>query len=131
MPLVSIALLKGKSPEYIRALSAGVHQALIDAFDIPPGDQFQLIRQCEPGELIYDPDYLGIHRTDDVVFIHITAGKWRNTKVKRRLYKRLVELLAQSPGLRPEDVQVIISPNDPDDWSFGNGLAPYVDEPKE
>jgi hypothetical protein len=28
--------------------------------------------------------------------------------------------------LRPEDVQVILSPNTREDWSFGNGLASYV-----
>jgi hypothetical protein len=39
---------------------------------------------------------------------------------------RISELLVASPGLRPEDVQVILSPNDKDDWSFGNGLASYV-----
>jgi hypothetical protein len=32
--------------------------------------------------------------------------------------------------LRPEDVQVNLTPNQREDWSFGNGLASYVKEPQ-
>jgi hypothetical protein len=42
--------------------------------------------------------------------------------------RRLAELLVEDPGLRPEDVQVILSPNGRDEWSFGMGLASYVKE---
>jgi phenylpyruvate tautomerase PptA (4-oxalocrotonate tautomerase family) len=126
MPLVHISLLKGKSKEHIRAISDGVHQALIDAYNVPPDDHFQVIQQHEPGELVYDADYLGIHRTDDVVFIHIVAGNWRDTAAKKALYKMIADRLAGNPGLRRQDVQVILSSNARDEWSFGNGLASYV-----
>jgi phenylpyruvate tautomerase PptA (4-oxalocrotonate tautomerase family) len=126
MPLVNISLLKGKSPEYLRAVSNGVHKVLVETYNVPAADRFQLIHQYERHEFIYDSDYVGIHRTDDVVFIHIIAGNWRDTRTKQALYRRLAELLAEDPGLRPEDVQVIISANGRDEWSFGNGLASYV-----
>lgn len=126
MPLVRISLIKGKSREHIRAISEGVHQALIEAFNVPPGDRFQLIHQYEPDDFIYDPSYLGITRTDDVVFIHIVAGNWRDTPAKKALYKAIADRLAKDPGLRREDVQIILSPNARDEWSFGNGLASYV-----
>jgi phenylpyruvate tautomerase PptA (4-oxalocrotonate tautomerase family) len=129
MPLVSISLLKGKSKEHVRAIADGVHQGLIDAYGIPPADRFQVIHQLESDEFIYDPDYLGIHRTDDVVFIHIVAGNWRDTATKKALYKAIADRLAESPGLRREDVQVILSPNARDEWSFGNGVASYVKDP--
>ena len=73
MPLVRISLLKGKSREHIRAISDGIHQALVDTFEIPPDDRFHLVHQHEPEEFIYDRAYMGIQRTDDVVFIHIVA----------------------------------------------------------
>ena len=126
MPLVHISLLKGKSREHIRAIAEGVHQALIEAYRIPPGDRFQLIHQHEPEDLVYDADYLGIHRTDDVVFIHIVAGNWRDTAAKKALYKGIADRLVESPGLRREDVQVILSSNERDEWSFGNGVASYI-----
>ena len=130
MPLVRISLLKGKSKDHIRTIADSVHQALTETYEVPIDDRFQLIHQHEPEEFIYDANYLDIQRSKDVVFINILASNWRNTATKRRLYKRLAELLSANAGLRPEDVQVSISPNDRDDWSFGNGLASYVKEPQ-
>jgi phenylpyruvate tautomerase PptA (4-oxalocrotonate tautomerase family) len=126
MPLVHISLLKGKSREHIRAIADGVHEALREAYKIPPDDRFQLIHQFEPEDLIYDANYLGIQRTNDIVFVHIVAGKWRDTATKKAFYQRVVDLLAEKPGVRPEDVQIILSLNDRDDWSFGKGVASYV-----
>ena len=126
MPLVHISLLKGKSREHIRAIGAGVHEALREAYKIPPDDHFQLIHQHDREDFIYDPDYLGIHRTEDVVFIHIIAGNWRDTAAKQALYQGIADRLHHNPGLRREDVQVIISSNERDEWSFGNGRASYV-----
>ncbi len=131
MPLVHISLLQGKSSAYRRAIADGVHHALVDTFGVPPDDRFQLIHQQAPDELIYDADYLGIHRTDDVVFVNITASSWRDTAQKAALYRTITDALVADPGLRPEDVVIVLSPNAPADWSFGNGLASYVkpDEP--
>ena len=95
MPLVRISILKGKSPDYIRAISDSVHQSLVEAYNVPAGDRFQLIHQHDRDEFVYDADYLGVHRTDDVVFIHVTAGKWRDAATKKALFKRLAERLAE------------------------------------
>jgi phenylpyruvate tautomerase PptA (4-oxalocrotonate tautomerase family) len=128
MPLVNISLVKGKARDYIRSIADGVHRALHEAYNAPVDDRFQLIHQYEAEDLIYDANYLGIHRSSDIVFVHIVAGKWRDTATKKAFYKRVIELLAEKPGIRPEDVQIILSPNDRDDWSFGNGLASYIKE---
>jgi len=131
MPLVRIDLIKGKSPDHIRAIADGVHQALVETFSVPADDRFQVVTQHEPGSLIYDPNYMGIRRTDDVVFIQILAGHWRDTATKQKLYRRVVELLTERPGLRPEDVLIALTPNDRPDWSFGNGVAQYVKDAAE
>ncbi|MEJ0003928.1 MAG: tautomerase family protein [Pararobbsia sp.] len=126
MPLVRISLLKGKSPAYTRAVSDGVHQALVDTYQVPLDDRFQLIDQHDREAFVYDPDYLGIHRTDDLVFIHVTASRTRDTAAKQALYKAIVERLRADPGLRSEDILVTLASNEREDWSFGNGLASYV-----
>ncbi|MFT4435453.1 tautomerase family protein [Caballeronia sp. 15715] len=130
MPLVRISVLKGKSRAQLRAIADGIHQALVDTYNVPVKDRFQLIEQREPGEIIYDKDYLGIERTDDLVFVHVIAGRWRDTAAKQALYAGIVQRLSADPGMRPEDVQVIISSNDKDDWSFGNGVASYIPDTK-
>lgn len=126
MPLIHICLRKGKSKEHVRAIADGVHQALVETYNVPSADRFQLIHQHEPDEIIYDPDYLGVHRTDDIVFIHIFAGNWRDTARKQALYQAIADHLAADPGLRREDVQVVISSNERDEWSLGNGVASYI-----
>jgi len=123
MPFARISLLKGKSPDYLRALSDSVYQAMVDNFDVPADDRFQVIHQHEPGELVFDRHYMGGPRSDDYVLICITAGKPRSTPVKQAFYKRLVTLLEQAPGIRPQDVMVIITTTQSEDWSFSGGDA--------
>lgn len=84
MPLVRISLLKGKSREHVRAIADSVHQGLIDAYKIPPDDRFQLIDQHDPEDFIFDAGYLGIHRSSDVVFIHLVAGNCATRRRSRR-----------------------------------------------
>jgi len=91
-------------------------------------DRFQLVQQHERTDFHYDPDFLGVHRTDEVVFIHIVASRTRDTATKQVFYRAVVDNLSADPGLRPEDVFIVISPNDREDWSFGNGLASYVSD---
>lgn len=126
MPLVRISLVRGKSPAHIRAISDGIQRGLVEAFQAPEDDRFQIVDQRERGDFIYDPDYLGIHRTDDLVVIHIVASNWRDLPKKKALYKAITDDLVKDPGLRPEDVLVVLSPNGKEDWCFGNGIATYV-----
>lgn len=126
MPLVRIDLREGKSPTYRRALGEGVHRAMVETVNVPAADRFQVITEHSANDLIYDPNYLDIARTDDVVFIQITLNAGRTTELKRALYARIVELLAQDPGVRPEDVLVSLVEVARENWSFGGGVAQYA-----
>jgi phenylpyruvate tautomerase PptA (4-oxalocrotonate tautomerase family) len=66
MPLVRISLKKGKPAAYREAIADGVYQALRETFNVPEGDRFVTISEHEDGTFIYDPNYLGIRRTDDL-----------------------------------------------------------------
>jgi len=127
MPLVRISLRQGTSPDYRKAIAEGVHRALIDAIAIPPGDRFQVIDEYPAAGLIYDPSYLGVDRSDRVVFVQITMSTGRKPQQKRALFKRMAELLAQSPGLRPQDLLINLVEVAWENWSFGNGEAHYMD----
>ena len=127
MPLVRISLRQGTSVEYRKALSDGVHRAMIEAIAIPPDDRFQVITEYLPEELIYDPQFLGVHRSDHVVFVQITMSFGRKPQQKRRLFKRMAEILAQAPGLPPQDLFINLVETSWENWSFGNGEAQYMD----
>lgn len=123
MPMARISLLKGKPQSYVKALSDGVHRAMVEAFDVPPDDRFQVIHQHEREELVFDRSYMGGPRSDNFVMICITAGKPRSTAMKEAFYRRVTEVLAEWPGIRPEDVMVIINMTSFDGWSFSGGVV--------
>jgi len=127
MPLVRIDLLKGTSPQYRKAIADGVHQAMIDTLAIPPDDRFQVISEHPSEGLVYDPQYLDVQRSAKIVFIQITLSFGRKPQQKRKLFKRIAELLAASPGLRPEDVLINLVEVSWENWSFGKGEAQYMD----
>jgi len=74
----------------------------------------------------YSRSYLNIDRTDNLVIIQITVTNSRNRDQKQALFARIVELLAEQPGARPQDVFINLLEVDKENWSFGNGFAQYV-----
>jgi 4-oxalocrotonate tautomerase len=126
MPLVRISLREGKTDEYKKALADGVHRALVEALDAPVQDRFQVITEHPASDLIYDPTYLGIQRTDDIVMVQITLSTGRKLAQKRKLFQRMAEILAENPGLRPQDLMVSLVEVAWENWSFGNGEAQYT-----
>jgi 4-oxalocrotonate tautomerase len=127
MPFVRISLRQGTSPEYRRALADGIHRAMVEAIAIPPDDRFQVITEHPAESLIYDSQYLGVKRSDRIVFVQITLSFGRKPQQKRKLYKRMAEILAGSPGLAPQDLLVNLVETSWENWSFGNGDAQYMD----
>ena len=126
MPLVRIALRKGKSPEYRRAISNSIHRAMMETIKIPEQDRFQIVTEHDDSGLLYDPSYLGISRSDDVVLIQITLSAGRTVEVRKALFARIAQLLREAPGIRPEDVFVNLVEVAKENWSFGNGIAQYA-----
>ena len=45
---------------------------------------------------------------------------------KKALFRRTAELLGENPGIRPEDVFVVVLDAGKDNWSVGHGLAQFA-----
>ena len=126
MPLVRISLIEGKAAEYKRAVAEAIHQALVGAIGISPDDRFQVITEHSRNDLIFDAHYLGIERSDAFVIVQITLRSGRSSELKKTLYRGIVDSLAEAPGLRREDVMIVLLENELADWSFGKGVASYI-----
>jgi phenylpyruvate tautomerase PptA (4-oxalocrotonate tautomerase family) len=126
VPLVRISLREGKSEEYKKALGDGVHRAIVEGAAVPEQDRFQIITEHSAVGLIYDPTYLGIQRTDDIVMVQITLSTGRKLAQKRKLFQRMAEILAEKPGVRPQDLMINLVEVAWENWSFGNGEAQYT-----
>jgi phenylpyruvate tautomerase PptA (4-oxalocrotonate tautomerase family) len=126
MPLVRISLVKGKPETYRRKVGDAIHRALVEAVGVPPLDRFQLLTEHEPGDIVYDSNYLGIARTSDLVIVQITLSAGRSLEQKRALYRRIAANLAAAVGLRKEDAWINLVEVSKENWSFGNGEASYA-----
>jgi phenylpyruvate tautomerase PptA (4-oxalocrotonate tautomerase family) len=128
MPLVRIDLLQGKSAEYRKQLGQIVYRAMLDTLNMPKDDRFQVIAEHSPEGLQFDRDYLGVHRTDECVFLQITLNSGRSVETKQRFYKAVVDGLHEGLKLRREDVVINLIEVPKENWSFGNGVAQYADD---
>lgn len=126
MPLVRISLIAGKPESYKRKVSEAIHRALVETISIPAQDRFQILTEHSAADFIYDPEYLKIHRTNDLVIIQITMSAGRTLEVRKALYRRIADLLSQEAGLRKEDVFINLVEVPKENWSFGNGEAQYA-----
>ncbi|MBZ5728278.1 MAG: tautomerase family protein [Acidobacteriia bacterium] len=125
MPLARIDLAEGKTMEYRKTIGEVVYDAMIAALNVPRDDRFQVITEHAAGTLVFDPGYLGIHRSPDCVFIQVTLNEGRTIEQKRAFYKAIADGLQQRLNMRREDVLVNLVEVRKENWSFGNGEAQY------
>ena len=128
MPIVRIDLLEGKTPEYRKQLGEIVYRAMIEALGVPKDDRFEIIAEHSKDDLQFDRDYLGIHRSDDCIFLQITLNAGRTLETKQRFYKAVADGLHEGLKLRREDVFISLVEVQKENWSFGNGEAQYASD---
>jgi 4-oxalocrotonate tautomerase len=129
MPLVRISLQAGKPESYRDVISRQVYEAMRETLEIPEGDRFQVITEHGDRQLVADPAFMGMQRSADFLLIQIFLSRGRSTEVKQALYRSIAERLATSPGIRPDDVMIVLTEVGLEDWSFGRGEAQYVLNP--
>src|SRR5262249_55652327 len=100
VPLTRISLRRGKSADYRRAIMDQVYEAMRETFDVPEEDRFMILTEHDADDFSFSRKYLGINRSDGLVIIQLTVSNTRTIDKKKLLYKRIVERLADSPGVR-------------------------------
>jgi phenylpyruvate tautomerase PptA (4-oxalocrotonate tautomerase family) len=125
MPLVPIDLVEGKSQEYREQVGEIIYQTL-DVLSVPEHDRFQVITEHTKDGLAFDRDYLGVHRSDNCIFLQITLNAGRSVELKQHFYKAVTDNLHEGVKLRREDVLINLVEVPKENWSYGNGEAQYV-----
>lgn len=126
MPLVRIDIKRNPDASYAKKLGKLVYDSMKAAINVPDRDNFQVLTEHDDDHFVYDPTYLGIERSDGLVFIQITLNEGRSTDQKKLLYKTIAEALNREAGVRPEDVFINLVEVKRENWSFGNGVAQYA-----
>lgn len=125
MPLVRITQQNVRTPEQSRQLADIVQEVMLELFNAPAGDRYQIVETVPVGAIIAEDTGLGIERSDGVVIIHVTQ-QGRSTEQKQAIYAALAERLAAAELVRPEDLIISVVHNDREDWSFGHGRAQFL-----
>jgi phenylpyruvate tautomerase PptA (4-oxalocrotonate tautomerase family) len=125
MPLVKIYAPKTKSAQELRRISDGVQDALVAHANVPANSRFYLFIRLERDEIVADPSYGGVARSENLIVIEITLNAGRTVEVKKALYAGIASRL-ESAGVRPDDVVISLIEVTKENWSFGGGRATYV-----
>ncbi|MAX33333.1 Tautomerase enzyme [Onishia taeanensis] len=125
MPLLRFDVVKGRNEKALKTLLDTAHEAMLEAFEVPATDRYQIVHQHEPNELVVEDTGLGLSRSDNLVMISIVS-KPRTQHQKERLYALLAERLESECGISPQDLMVSITENGDADWSFGMGEAQFL-----
>ena len=116
MPVVRITIRRGKSSEYKRALLDGVHSALVQAFRIPDRDRHQMLIELDADHFEIPPQ-----KTGDMTVIEITAFKGRSLDTKKNLYQSVIDNLAKNPGVKGDDILIILHEPPLENWGIRGG----------
>jgi phenylpyruvate tautomerase PptA (4-oxalocrotonate tautomerase family) len=125
MPLVTVTMIKPKSPDFKTKVLDGVSAALV-ASGVNPSDRFQRVIELSPDDFRFDPMFpdLSRPRTNDFILIEILLGVGRSVKIKKKIVADIVEGLSET-GLDPEHVMVVFQDVPWENWSPGGGRVPH------
>jgi 4-oxalocrotonate tautomerase len=127
LPLITLSVEAGRTREQKRQLADAVYEALRAAVQIPENDRFVAIREHAAGDLVADSGYLGVARSEHPMFVEITLRRGRPAEKKQALYREIAGRMSATGLVRAEDILIVLHENDTADWSFGNGVAQYVE----
>mgnify|MGYP000716415383 CR=1 FL=1 len=125
MPLIRIDVIQGRSDDEIQTLMDTVQDCVVEAFEVPTSDRYQIVTEHKPGRMCLLDTGLGFERSERMVVVHVFSSP-RATTAKTKFYKLLADKLEANCGLDPKDLLIAIMTNTDIDWSFGFGEAQYL-----
>ena len=125
MGLLNIHIVKGRPANAVAELQQVIHEAMVEAFQVPVRDRYQIVTEHEATHLVMEDTGLGFERTEQRVLIHMTTRP-RSQEMKQTFYQMVTRGLAEHCGVAPEDVMFSVIENSDADWSFGFGKAQFL-----
>jgi phenylpyruvate tautomerase PptA (4-oxalocrotonate tautomerase family) len=121
MPFARIDLAQGKTPEYRATVADVVYGGIVGVLKAPEGDRFMVIGEHAPENFVYDPNFLDIKRSPDLIIIQVTSTVGNTKEQKVAFFRQVADELNRRLGVRREDVFISLVFVAREDWSFGNG----------
>jgi phenylpyruvate tautomerase PptA (4-oxalocrotonate tautomerase family) len=117
MPLVRIDVIEGRSPDETKRLLQAVHEALVEAFEIPDDDRTQRLIEHRPDHFDISPG-----RSRAYTLIEIIAFPGRSAEAKHALYRAIVRNLG-AQGVPADDISIVILESEMVNWGIRGGRS--------
>lgn len=125
MPLTKISAPKHLPSSKVKALADAIQEGLVKTCNVPSNDIFQLISRFPTEEIILDPHFGGVNRSNDACIAEIVFLTGRTDDQKRALFRHISDGAVKA-GFLSDDIMVALMENSRMDWSLGHGVA-YAD----
>jgi hypothetical protein len=124
MPLAKIHVLEGRYDERrLGKLSEAIQDALIEVFDIPPDDFFQIYNVLPRNRYLHTPAFLGQRYSDDLILLELTFIMGRPKETRLALLQSLNNKVVAATAISPADLVILLYEIAGENASFGSGLA--------
>ncbi|WP_242142921.1 MULTISPECIES: tautomerase family protein [unclassified Bacillus cereus group] len=127
MPFVNVYYPKGLlKKEELKKVSNSIHHSLIEHFEVPKNDYFQMFFPYLSNQFFYDPYYLlegEKKRTENMIYVSITCGPERTINQKKRLYQSISKAISNHINISTTDIFIVLNETSAENWSFGQGVA--------
>ncbi|MGX7244987.1 tautomerase family protein [Enterococcus quebecensis] len=126
MPLLKFDLIEGRSEAEIKQLLDVTHEVVLEAFEVPKGDRYQIVTQHKACEMVMEDTGLGFQRDSAKMITLTIISRERTTPQKETFYRLLAQRLEELCGIPSKNLLVSFVINDDADWSFGFGKAQFL-----
>ena len=124
MPIVNIWMHEGKDAAYKKHVSEGIHAAMMGVLGVPDDTWDQLFNDMKVGDMIYDPNYFGMPRGPDMIFIQFFFNT-RPKEMKERFFEAVADEVTMRTGLRRQDLLMnIVEVPWENWWAYGRTVDP-------
>jgi Tautomerase enzyme len=113
VPLIQIDMQSARAGQRSQ-ISEAVHSALVEAWDMPADDLFQIFHLHDADDLVYSRTYPDANRSD-IVFVQILAFNGYSPEVKQRGARLVVDRLS-AIGIKRDEILIAIAENGDGDW---------------
>jgi phenylpyruvate tautomerase PptA (4-oxalocrotonate tautomerase family) len=95
------------------ALSAAIHQSVVEALQYPPDKRFHRFIALEEEDFIFPAD-----RSENYTIIEISMFAGRSVAVKKQLIRSIFANIERSTGITPQDVEITIVETPRENWGI-------------
>ena len=113
MAQIKVFALRESIERHRPALSAAIHQAVVDALNFPPEKKFQRFIALDREDFIHPAD-----RSDNYTIIEISLFEGRSVEAKKALIRHLFANIEAACGITPQDVEITLFETPKVNWGI-------------